>query len=80
MKTKIRNLKDIQREKQKFHRKIGIQKYAIEFNLIQIRKKLSFVSLSAYLVDIASEQLKAKAPSFLTGLLNVFLERISRKK
>ena len=80
MKTKIRNLEDIQREKQKLRRKIGVQEYAIEFNFKQIRKKLSFVSITAYLVDIASEQLKAKTPSFLSGLLNGWLERISGKK
>jgi hypothetical protein len=80
MKAKIRNLEDIQREKQKLRRQIGIQEYALEFNFVQIRKKLSFVTLIAYLLDITREQLKVKAPSILTGLLKWFLERIPKKK
>lgn len=80
MKPKIRNLEDIQREKQKLRRQIAIQEYALEFNLMQIRKKLSFVSLTAYLIDLAREEIRAKAPAFLTGLLNGFFERLSKRK
>jgi hypothetical protein len=80
MKPKIRNLDDIQREKQKLRRQIGIQEYVLEFNFMQIRKKLSFVALGAYLLDIWKEQLKARFPSFLSGLLSVLLGHISKRK
>jgi hypothetical protein len=80
MKPKIRNLEDIQREKQKLRRQIGIQEYALEFNFKQIRKKLSFVTLTAYLIDIAKDHLTTRAPSIFTRLLKWFLERVPRKK
>jgi hypothetical protein len=79
MKPKIRNLEDIQREKQKLRRQIGIQEYAFEFNVMQIKKKLSIATLTAYLIDIAREQLTARAPSILTRLLKWFLERVPKK-
>jgi hypothetical protein len=80
MKTKIRNLEDIRREKQKLQREIGIQEYAIEFNLSQIKKKLSFVTLTAYLIDLTREQLKANAPSIVIRLLRGIYERFFKKK
>jgi hypothetical protein len=80
MKPKIRNLKDIQREKQKILREIGIQEYALEFNLLQIKKKLSFVTLTAYLLDLAMEQLESKTPSILSRLLKGLLERFFSRK
>ena len=80
MKPKIRNLDDIQREKQKLRRQIGIQEYALEFNFMQIRKKLSFLALGAYLLDIGKEQLKARFPSFLSGLLGGLFGHISKRK
>jgi len=80
MKPKIRNLEDIQREKRKIRHEIGIQEYALDFNFRQIRKKLSFVSLTAYLIDITREQLKSKTPGFLTGLLRGLLERFFKRK
>jgi hypothetical protein len=80
MKPKIRNLKDIQREKQKILREIGVQEYALEFNFLQIKKKLSFVSLTAYLLDLAMEQLRSKTPSILSRLLKGLLERFFSRK
>jgi ABC-type Na+ transport system ATPase subunit NatA len=80
MKPKINNLADIQREKQKLRREIGIQEYAFEFNMMQIKKKLSFATLTAYLLDMAMEQLKARSPSVLSRLMRWLLDRFVKNK
>jgi hypothetical protein len=80
MKPKIRNLKDIQREKQKIRREIGIQEYALEFNFMQIKKKLSFVTLTAYLIDLTIEHLKSATPSIISRLLKGVLDHFFRRR
>jgi len=80
MKNKLRNLEDIRREKQKLLLEIGIHEYALNLNFKQIKNKLSFTSLSAYVFDLVREHFRAKMPSLLSSLINGFRETFMKKK
>jgi hypothetical protein len=80
MKNKLRNLDDIRREKQKLLLEIGIHEYALNLNFRQIKDKFSFVSFSAYVIDIVREHFRAKVPSFLSGLISGLWKAIMKKK
>jgi hypothetical protein len=48
--------------------------------MMQIKKKLSFATLTAYLVDVAMEQLKARSPSIISRLMRWLLQRFVKNK
>ena len=80
MKNKLLSLEDIKREKQKLRLEISMHEYALNFNLGQIKRKLSFVSFSAYVFDLVREHFRAKIPAIFSGLISRLWRVFIKKK
>jgi hypothetical protein len=80
MKNKLRNLEDIQREKQKLLLEIGIHEYALNLNFRQIKSKFTFLAFSVFVIDIVRARLRAKIPSLFSGILRSLWRVFVKKK
>jgi hypothetical protein len=80
MKHKIRSLEDIYREKQKMQKEIAVYEYALKLHTKEIRNKLSFVSLSAYVFSLMKKQLMARMPGMMSGILKGILATWNKSK
>lgn len=80
MKIKLRNLEDIKREKQKLLLEIGLHEYALSNNFMQIKSKLTIATFAIFLMDIVRARIRARIPSFFSGILRSIWRVFKKKK
>ena len=80
MKTRMRSLEDISREKQKVKQEIALQELAVSLHYKEIKHKMSFASLSGYAFGLIKDHYIAKMPGFLSGILKGFISTSRKSK
>lgn len=79
-KTKIRTLKDIEREKQKARQVMALQEYALEMQYKELKHKLSFASISGYALGLLKNHFNAKLRNILVDMLSSLFSRKSKSR